>query len=83
MKGWDPTGEAGPKKPLPDMVQITEPGIDKVFAEPTSEQRGPGAEALVPPPAAADDYAGGGGGDSYAPAEPAYQEQAAAEPAAY
>lgn len=40
MKGWDPTGEQGPKKPLPDMVTIIEPPIDKVIAEPTSEQRG-------------------------------------------
>jgi small subunit ribosomal protein S3e len=77
MKGWDATGEKGPKKPLPDMVQITEPGIDKVFAEPTSEQRGPGAEtaqAAAPPPAE----------EQYAPpetfaAEPAYQEQGEVE----
>ena len=40
MKGWDPTGEQGPKKPLPDMVTIIEPPLDKVIAEPTSEQRG-------------------------------------------
>lgn len=56
MKGWDATGEYGPKKPLPDMVQITEPPIDKVFAEPTSEQRGPGAEQAAAP-APVDDYA--------------------------
>jgi len=25
MLEWDPTGKAGPKKPLPDMVTILEP----------------------------------------------------------
>ena len=39
MKGWDPNGQVGPTKPLPDSVQILEPPIDKVVAEPTSEQR--------------------------------------------
>lgn len=78
MKGWDPTGEAGPKKPLPDMVQVHEPGIDKVFTEPTSEQRGPGAEAIVPAPAA-EDLAG----DAYAAPEATYQQQEGAEPAAF
>ena len=81
MKGWDPTGEAGPKNPLPDMVQITEPGIDKVFAEPTSEQRGPGAggaDAAAPPLAAVEeDY----GGETRA--EPVYQEQEGVEAAGY
>jgi len=47
MKGWDPEGHTGPKKPLPDVVTIAEPPVDKVFAEPTSEQRGP-VEASVP-----------------------------------
>jgi len=41
MKGWDPAGILGPKKPLPDMVTITEPPVDKVVTEPTSESRGP------------------------------------------
>jgi len=82
MKGWDPTGEAGPKNPLPDMVQITEPGIDKVFAEPTSEQRGPGAGGADAAPAAPlaaveEDY----GGETHA--EPTYQEQEGAEAAGY
>jgi small subunit ribosomal protein S3e len=72
MKGWDPTGESGPKNPLPDMVQITEPGIDKVFAEPTSEQRGPGAEQSIAPPLPLADEEYGGG---EAAAEPVYQEQ--------
>lgn len=78
MKGWDATGEKGPKKPLPDMVQITEPGIDKVFAEPTSEQRGPGApgpEPVVAAPPAEDQYAP----QETFPAEPAYQEQGEVE----
>ena len=47
MKGWDPEGLTGPKKPLPDVVTIAEPPVDKVFAEPTSEQRG-AVEAPVP-----------------------------------
>ncbi|KZV84180.1 ribosomal protein S3 C-terminal domain-containing protein [Exidia glandulosa HHB12029] len=60
MKGWDPTGEQGPKKPLPDMVTIIEPPIDKIVAEPTSEQRG--VPEIVPQAAA--------------PAEePAYQQE--------
>lgn len=40
MKGWDPTGNLGPKKPLPDTVTIQEPPVDKVVAEPTSEHAG-------------------------------------------
>jgi hypothetical protein len=69
MKGWDPEGQTGPKKPLPDVVTIAEPPVDKVFAEPTSEQRGP-VEA-APPPAAPEDAgaygapAEGGYGDAY------------------
>jgi hypothetical protein len=39
MKGWDPEGNLGPKKPLPDSVQILEPPIDKVITEPSSEMR--------------------------------------------
>jgi hypothetical protein len=41
MKGWDPEGNFGPRKPLPDSVQILEPPIDKVITEPSSEQREP------------------------------------------
>ncbi|EJD40148.1 40S ribosomal protein S3 [Auricularia subglabra TFB-10046 SS5] len=58
MKGWDPTGETGPKKPLPDMVTIIEPPVDKIIGEPTSEQRG--VPEIVPqaaPVAAQDEYA--------------------------
>ena len=56
MKGWDPEGQTGPRKPLPDSVTIQEPPVDKVVLEPSSEQR----EPAVPVPAAA------------APAEEAY-----------
>lgn len=48
MKGWDPEGTVGPRKPLPDAVTILEPPVDKVVAEPTSEQR---ETAPVPAPA--------------------------------
>ena len=51
MKGWDPEGQIGPRKPLPDSVQILEPPLDKIVAEPTSEQREP-AVAAAPAPAA-------------------------------
>ena len=47
MKGWDPEGQLGPRKPLPDSVQIIEPPVDKIVVEPTSEQREPAAD--VPP----------------------------------
>ena len=50
MKGWDPEGQLGPRKPLPDSVQILEPPLDKIVAEPTSEQREP---AVVAAPAVA------------------------------
>jgi len=62
MKGWDPEGQIGPKKPLPDSVQIMEPPVDKVVSEPSSEQREP-VPVAVPPPAE----------ESYAPAEQGYQ----------
>jgi hypothetical protein len=39
MKGHDPEGQLGPRKPLPDSVAIHEPPVDKIIAEPTSEQR--------------------------------------------
>lgn len=41
MKGWDPEGQTGPRKPLPDSVTIREPPEDKLVTEPTSEQREP------------------------------------------
>ncbi len=41
MKGWDPEGLIGPKKPLPDCVEIHPPPVDKIISEPQSEQREP------------------------------------------
>jgi len=55
MKGYDPEGQLGPRKPLPDSVTIVEPPVDKVIGEPTSEQREPAipqAAAPVPEEAA-------------------------------
>ena len=49
MKGWDPEGQIGPKKPLPDSVQIADPPIDKIVAEPTSDHR-EAAAVVAPPP---------------------------------
>lgn len=63
MKGWDPEGQTGPRKPLPDSVQIVEPPVDKVVSEPTSEQR----EPAIPVPVAAPV-------EEYAAADPAYQQ---------
>ncbi|CCM01957.1 uncharacterized protein FIBRA_04030 [Fibroporia radiculosa] len=51
MKGTDPDGQSGPRKPLPDSVQILEPPLDKIVAEPTSEQREPAVVAPPAPPA--------------------------------
>lgn len=51
MKGWDPEGQVGPRKPLPDSVQILEPPLDKIVAEPTSEQREPAIISAPAPPA--------------------------------
>lgn len=48
MKGWDPEGNIGPRKPLPDSVQILEPPVDKIVSEPSSEQREP-AVPVAPP----------------------------------
>ena len=48
MKGWDPEGQLGPRKPLPDSVQILEPPIDKVVSEPTSDHRDQPAIAAQP-----------------------------------
>ena len=53
MKGFDPSGQTGPSKPLPDSVTIVEPQPDKVITEPLSEQREP-VVAAVPAPAAED-----------------------------
>jgi small subunit ribosomal protein S3e len=50
MKGYDPEGQLGPRKPLPDSVTILEPPVDKVIAEPTSEQREPAIPQAAPIP---------------------------------
>jgi hypothetical protein len=63
MKGSDPEGLLGPRKPLPDSVQIFEPSVDKIVSEPSSEQR----EPVVVPVAAPVD-------EPYAPQDPAYQQ---------
>jgi len=72
MKGWDPEGQLGPKKPLPDSVQILEPPVDKIVAEPTSEQREP---VPVSVPAAPE--------ETYAPQDTFQQPEAYAEPAVF
>lgn len=48
MKGYDPEGQLGPKKPLPDSVQIFEPPVDKIVLEPSSEQREPVSAPVAP-----------------------------------
>ncbi|KAF8912698.1 40S ribosomal protein S3 [Gymnopilus junonius] len=53
MKGWDPEGQLGPRKPLPDSVQILEPPVEKVVNEPSSEQREP---AIPVAPAPVEEY---------------------------
>ena len=50
MKGYDPEGQLGPRKPLPDTVTIIDPPVDKVIAEPTSEQREPAIPQAAPIP---------------------------------
>lgn len=52
MKGWDPEGITGPKKPLPDSVQILDPPVDKIISEPQSEQREPVSIPVAAAPAA-------------------------------
>ncbi|KAI0307725.1 40S ribosomal protein S3 [Multifurca ochricompacta] len=50
MKGYDPEGQLGPRKPLPDSVTILEPPVDKIIGEPTSEQREPAIPQAAPIP---------------------------------
>jgi len=50
MKGYDPEGQLGPRKPLPDSVTIIDPPVDKIIAEPTSEQREPAVPQAAPIP---------------------------------
>jgi len=68
MKGYDPEGQLGPRKPLPDSVQILEPPIDKVVLEPSSEQRDPVVVPVAAPVAAS---------------EPAYQQEPYGEAAVF
>lgn len=68
MKGYDPEGQLGPRKPLPDSVQILEPPIDKVVLEPSSEQRDPVVVPVAAPVAAP---------------EPAYQQEPYGEAAVF
>lgn len=73
MKDYDPEGIAGPKKPLPDAVSITEPPVDKIVSEPQSEQREPVSVPVAAPAA-----------EEYAPAAPeAYPQEAYTEQAAF
>jgi len=50
MKAYDPEGQSGPKRPLPDYVRIFEPGIDKLPLEPSSEQKEPVSVPAAPAP---------------------------------
>ena len=50
MLPHDPTGKSGPRKPLPDNVQIMEPKDEPLPTQPSSEQKGGKPEQ---PPAAA------------------------------
>jgi len=65
MKGWDPEGQTGPRKPLPDSVQILEPPVDKIVSEPSSEQKEPITIPVAAPVAEE---------SAYAPAQDGYQE---------
>ena len=68
MKGYDPEGNLGPKKPLPDSVRIDDPPPDKVVTEITSEQREP---VSVPMPIAPE--------EAYQQPVDAYQQEAYTE----
>lgn len=74
MKGYDPEGQLGPRKPLPDSVQILEPPLDKMVSEPSSESREPVVVSAAPP--VAEEPA------AYAP-EPAYPQEAYVEQPAF
>lgn len=73
MKGHDPEGQVGPRKPLPDSVQILDPPVDKIVSEPSSESREPVVVSAAPP--AAEEPAYG--------QEPAYQADSYAEGPAF
>ena len=74
MKGWDPEGQTGPRRPLPDSVQIVDPPVDKVVSEPSSEQKEP---ANIAPAAPAEDTY-----DQQPPQEEGYQGEPYGESAA-
>ena len=50
MLPHDPTGKTGPKKPLPDNVQVVEPKAEGTLETPYSEQK-LGKPAFEQPPA--------------------------------
>jgi hypothetical protein len=64
MKGYDPEGQLGPKKPLPDYVEIKAPVPDKIVSEPLSEQK----EPVMPVAPPVEEQA-------YIPQEQVYQQQ--------
>ncbi len=51
MKGYDPAGELGPKKPLPDAVTIIEPKEEQAI-HPHSENKGQAAQPINAPASA-------------------------------
>ena len=53
MKGYDPNGQTGPRKRLPDSVEIQEPPPEKIISEPSSEPREP---AIVSVPSVEEQY---------------------------
>lgn len=57
MKDFDPEGQVGPRKPLPDFVRIMEPPVDKIVSEPSSESREPAVVSAAPPAAEEPVYA--------------------------
>jgi small subunit ribosomal protein S3e len=73
MKGYDPEGLLGPRKRLPDSVEIKDPLPDKMVLEPTSEQREPLPPA--PAPVADEPYGGAQEQPLYQPPADAYVEQ--------
>jgi small subunit ribosomal protein S3e len=74
MKGHDPEGHAGPRKPLPDSVTILDPPVDKIVTEPLSEQREPiSVPSMIPQPP----------DQTYDPPDAGYQPDAYAEQAVF
>ncbi|KAG1659786.1 hypothetical protein FOA52_015887 [Chlamydomonas sp. UWO 241] len=50
MKNYDPTGRAGPKMPMPDVVKVLEPKEDEIMAPKVKESMISGGGANPPPP---------------------------------